>query len=173
MAGRRVTPLARKPASTRWVQAAFFLLGAAALEVLVEQGRLRFFWTPLIIGLAYLAAALAGGKRGGHWPTACALLGWGAAVAWVGHTRPQDIDTAGAYLAGGGAGVLLAGLLARAGFALDVVGLGGAVLGAGLVLALSPRVSALGEAQTYALALLAVAAANVLLGLAARKRRSG
>jgi hypothetical protein len=36
---------------------------------------LRFYWTPLILGITYLAAAAAGGRRGSYWATACVLVG--------------------------------------------------------------------------------------------------
>ena len=159
-----------KPTQVRLLQALAFGLGALALEALVERGSVAFSWTPAIIGLAYLGAAVAGGRDGGHWPTALVLLGWGAVVAWAGETRPQDIDLAGAYLAGGGAGVLAGALLARRGWSVDPLGLGGATVGAGLVLALAPRVDALVEARTFALALLAVALVNAVLALARRRR---
>lgn len=56
-------------------QALLLLAGALALELLVAQGSLRFYWTPLILGIAYLAAAAAGGRRGSYWATACVLVG--------------------------------------------------------------------------------------------------
>jgi hypothetical protein len=161
---------AKKAAGVRFLQAGAFLLGALALEALIERGATPFYWTPLIIGLSYLGAAIAGGTTGGHWPTACVLIGWGAVVAWAGQTRPQDVDLAGAYLAGGGAGVLVAGILLRRGFKVDVIGLGAAAVGAGLVLALASRSDLLVEARTFAIALAVVALVNVALGLAARKR---
>ncbi len=161
---------AKKAADVRFVQAGAFLLGALALEALIERGSTPFYWTPLIIGLSYLAAAIAGGRSGGHWPTACVLLGWGAVVVWIARARPAGIDPAGAYLVGVGAGVLVAGVLLRRGFKVDVVGLGGAAVGAGLVLALASRHDAVGEARTFAIALAMVALVNLALGLAARKR---
>ncbi len=162
---------AAKSADVRLLQAGAFLLGALALEALVERGSTPFYWTPLIIGLSYLAAATVGGRTGGHWPTACVLVGWGAVVAWAGRTRPEGVDLAGAYLAGGGAGVLVAGVLLRRGFNVDVVGLGAAAVGAGLVLALASRHDGLVEARTFAIALAVLALVNVALGLAARGRR--
>ncbi len=161
---------AKKAADVRFVQAGAFLLGALALEALIERGSTPFYWTPLIIGLSYLAAAIAGGRSGGHWPTACVLVGWGAVVVWIARVRPADIDPAGAYLVGVGAGALVAGVLLRRGFKVDVVGLGGAAVGAGLVLALASRHDAVGEARTFAIALAMVALVNLALGLAARKR---
>ncbi len=162
---------ARKPANVRFVQAAAFLLGALALEVLIERGSTPFYWTPLILGLAYLGAAIAGGRTGGHWPTACVVVGWGAVVAWAGATRPEQVDLAGAYLAGGGAGVLVAGVLLRLGFKIEVIGLGATALVAGLVLALAGRDDRLVEARTFAIVLALVAIVNVALGVAARGRR--
>ena len=162
---------AAKSADVRLLQAGAFLLGALALEALVERGSTPFYWVPLIIGLSYLGAAIVGGRTGGHWPTACVLLGWGAVVAWAGQTRPERVDLAGAYLAGGGAGVLVAGLLLRRGFKVDVIGLGAAAVGAGLVLALASRHAGLVEARTFAIALAVLALVNVALGLAARRKR--
>jgi hypothetical protein len=161
---------ATKPADVRFVQAGAFLLGALALEALIERGSTPFYWTPLIIGLSYFAAAVAGGKGGGHWPTACVLIGWGAVVVWIAGARPADIDPGGAYLVGVGAGVLVAGVLLRRGFKVDVVGLGGAAVGAGLLLALAARSDRLVEARTFAIALAVLAIVNVALGLAARRR---
>ena len=161
---------AAKPARVRFVQAAAFLLGALALEALIERGSTPFYWTPLIIGLSYLGAAIAGGKSGGHWPTACVLVGWGAVVVWAALARPVDVNLEGAYLVGAGAGVLVAGVLLRRGFKVDVVGLGVAAVAAGLVLALAARHDAATEARTFAIALAVVALVNVALGLAARKR---
>jgi hypothetical protein len=162
---------AAKSADVRLLQAGAFLLGALALETLVERGSTPFYWTPLIIGLSYLGAAILGGRTGGHWPTACVLVGWGAVVAWAGRTRPEGVDLAGAYLAGGGAGVIVAGVLLRRGFKIDVTGLGAAAVGAGLVLALASRHDGLVEARTFAIALAVLALVNVALGLAARRKR--
>lgn len=159
-----------KSTETRLIQAGAFLIGAVALYVLVEKGSTKFYFTPLIIGLSYLAAAVAGGRKGGHWPTAMVLVGWGAVVVWAGESRP-DLDTSGLYLAGAGAGVLVAGILSRLGFVIDVIGLGGAALGAGLILAFSGKVDQFVEAKWFALVLAIVAAVNLALALAARGRR--
>jgi hypothetical protein len=159
-----------KSADTRFIQAGAFALGALALYLLIDRGSLKFYWTPGTIGVAYLLAAIAGGKRGGHWPTALVLVGWGAVVIWVGETRPANLDIAGLYFAGGGAGVLVAGLLHRLGFAIDVIGLGLAALFAGLVLAFSGRVDQFVDAGFYALLLALVAVVNVALGFMARRR---
>lgn len=159
---------AAKPADVRLLQGIAFLLGALALDVLIQRGATPFFWTPFVLGVTYLAAALAGGRTGGHWPTACVLLGWGTVVAWAGETRPEDVDLAGAYLAGGGIGVLVAGVLARRGFTVDVIGLGASAVLAGSILAFSGRSDALVEARTYAIAVAAVGVVNLALAVRAR-----
>ena len=152
-----------KPPLTRIAQAVALLAGALVLVAVIHPDDARFFWTPLVLGLAYLAAAAAGGRHGGHWATACVLTGWGAAVGLVGTTRPE-LDTSGLYLAGAGLGALAGLVLARAGFAVDPMGLAGTIAVAGLILALSTRSpDLLGDARTYAAALAAVALANFAL----------
>lgn len=153
-----------KPRHVRLRQALALLAGAVTLELLVGRGALAFFWTPLIVGVTYLAAALAGGRTGGHWATACVLIGWGVAVLWVGEARPE-LDTSGVYLVGAGLGAAAGVALARAGFVVASAGLAATVAGAGILLALSPRVSALDEGRTFALALGVVALVNLALAL--------
>ena len=156
-----------KTTETRLLQALAFGIGALALYLLVEQERTKFYWTPLIIGLSYLGAAAVGGRQGGHWPTALVLVGWGSVVVWNARTSPE-LDTAGLYLAGGGLGVLVAGILLRAGFKIDVIGLGGSAVAAGLVLAFSGKVDYFVQGGFFAILLAIVAAVNVALALAAR-----
>jgi len=156
-----------KPAATRVAQAALLLVGALCLELLVVPDDRRFYWTPLIVGLAYLAAAVSGGRTGGHWATACALTGWGAAVVLVGAVHP-DLDTAGLYLAGAGLGTAAGVLIQRAGFEVSVLGLAVTVAVGGLVLAFTTRApGVLEDARTYAVLLALVALVN--LALAARE----
>ena len=145
--------------------------GAVALEVLVARGSTPFYWTPLIIGLAYLAAAAFGGRTGGHWPTATVLCGWGLAVVIAGSARP-DLDTAGLYLAGAGVGASVGVVLSRAGFEFEPLGATVTVAAAGFVLALAPRVDALVDAQTFAILLGLVALVNLLLGVRAQRAES-
>ncbi len=143
-----------------------FLAGAVALNVTVVPDDRRFYWTPLVIGLAYLAAAAAGGRRGGHWATACVLVGWGAAVVLAGAARP-DLDIAGLYMAGSGLGAVVGLLLRRAGVDVDPLGLAVAITAGGLILTFAAQApSVLEEARTYVGLLALVAVAN--LALAAR-----
>ncbi|MBA2517897.1 MAG: hypothetical protein H0V22_11410, partial [Solirubrobacterales bacterium] len=64
-----------KAAGVRVNQAVVLLAGAVFLVAVVAPDDRRFYWTPLTIGLTYLGAAIVGGRRGGHWATACALTG--------------------------------------------------------------------------------------------------
>lgn len=158
-----------KSGAVRIAQGLALAGGAVALELLVVRGDAPFYWTPLTIGLAYLVAAALGGRSGGHWATATVLCGWGLAVVWAGAGRP-DLDIAGLYLAGAGAGASAGLLLRRAGFEVDALGAAATVAAAGLVLALAPQVGELEDARTYAVALGLVALVNLLLG--ARAERS-
>lgn len=166
----RAVDEARAP-RVRVRQGLLLLTGALALELLVGQGPLHFYWTPLIVGLSYLAAAAVGGRTGGYWATACVLTGWGLAVVAIGSAHPQNIDLAGAYLFGAGAGALAGSLLPRARFDVSQVGVAATVAASGLVLGLSPRASTLDDARTYALAIGAVGVINIALGAFGARRR--
>ncbi|MGH2968251.1 MAG: hypothetical protein ACRDK0_04180, partial [Solirubrobacteraceae bacterium] len=76
--------MASKAPDIRMNQAVLLLAGAVFLVVVVAPDDARFYWTPLILGVAYLGAAIAGGRDGGHWATACALTGWGSAALFAG-----------------------------------------------------------------------------------------
>jgi len=146
------------------VQGALFAGGAAALQISAGAGRIDFFWTPLILGVVYLLAAVVDGPLGGYWATALGLTGWGLSVALMGELRPVDVDVAGAYLVGAGLAVAAAALLRSRGYAVSDAGLGLTIIGGGLALALSPRSDALVDATTYAIGLAVVAAVNLALG---------
>src|SRR5687767_12990850 len=139
-------------------QGAIFLGGALVYPLLV-YGPLDFDWTPLLIGLVYLLAALAGGREGGFWPTACVLCGWGVAVVLV---READLETseAAATLAGAGAGVVVAGLVGG-----DVVSAGLVALAAGLLYALQDPLDVVLEPELWTIVLGLVGAANVLMAV--------
>lgn len=159
----------RIPGAQRARQGVLLIAGAGALELLVARGSLEFFWTPLVLGLAYLAAALAGGRNGSYWATAPVLVGWGGVVVWLNELKP-DVSAPAAYAFGMGLGVLLAAAVARTGQRVDLLGCGVTAAGAGLVFMLQPQVSELGQATTYAEALVVVGAANLVLAASARRR---
>lgn len=158
----------KKTGTVRISQGLALAGGAVALELLLARGDTPFYWTPLVIGLAYLAAAALGGRTGGHWATASVLCGWGLAVVWAGSGQP-DLDIAGLYLAGAGIGGTAGLLLGRAGFDVDPLGIAVTVAGAGLLLALAPQAAELEQARTYALLLGLVALVNLLLGAGAQR----
>jgi len=150
----------------RVVQGVLLGGGAALLAVTAGGDRIPFYWTPLILGLTYLVAAIVDGPRGGYWATALGLTGWGLAVVYVGEARPTDIDTAGAYLAGAGLAGVVAAVLRRRGFLISDLGFAATVALGGVTLALTPQASGtLDDATTYAIALGAVGVLNMAGGV--------
>lgn len=153
-----------RPAALRLRQGLVLLAGAVIFALVVGAEEDRFSLVPLGLGLAYLAAAAAGGRRGGYWATAVVLVGWGAAVVWVSEGNPE-LDTAGLYLLGAGLGAVAGVLLARAGFAVDPLGLAATVALGGLALAFAPQwPEVLEEARTYAILVGAVGLVHAVLG---------
>lgn len=160
-------PLAERTPDQRLRQGGALLVGALIMLLVLGDDGAKFFYVPLALGLVYLAAAALGGRQGGYWATAVVLLGWGAAVVFAREARP-DVDIAGLYLAGAGLGAVAGALMARAGFAVDALGLAGTIVLAGAILALSGQVDAFVEARTFALAVGAVGLFNVVLGAVRR-----
>ena len=155
-------------------QGLLLLVGALALDLLVAGGTLDFFWTPLIIGVTYLAAASSGGRAGSYWATACVLTGWGLAVVFIGEVKPTDIDTSGAYLFGAGIGSVVGLMLMQARFAVSAMGLAATVAAAGLLLALSAAFpDVLEDARTYAALIGLVGLVNVVLGVMPEREGRG
>ena len=139
------------------------IVGAIVIVIAIGDSSSGFYWTPLSLGLIYLAAALAGGPRGSYWATAVVLVGWGTAVVIVRQFTPA-LDTSGLYLLGAGVGATVGMVLARRGFAVDPTGMTVTLALGGLVLSLLPRdPSLLGDARLYAVLIAAVGAVNLLL----------
>jgi hypothetical protein len=150
-------------------QGAILIVGAIVVAVAIGNSSNGFYYTPLALGLTYLAGALAGGSQGSYWATAATLVGWGAAVVLVRQAHPH-LDGSGLYLAGAGIGASVAMLLARRGFAVNPLGVTATVAVAGALLTFEPRWhTVLGDARYYALFLAVVGVAN--LALAARGDR--
>lgn len=145
------------------MQGALLVVGAILLALVVGEDGARFYLVPLSLGLVYLAAALAGGPRGGYWATALVLLGVGIAVVVVERAKPE-LDGSGLYLLGAGAGALLGAVLARRGVAVDPIGAAATVLLLGLALALTRQVDQLEETRTYAVLVGLVGILNVAAG---------
>ena len=142
-------------------RAILLLAGAAFLIVMVAPDDDRFYWTPLVLGLSFLAAAGAGPRTSGPWGPACVLVGWGAAVVFVRLAEP-DLDTSGVYLAGAGAGVMAGTELARRGFAVDHTALAATVVVGGALLALSTVADVFADARAYAALLGALGVAQLV-----------
>lgn len=162
----------QRSAQLRRRQGLVLLLGAVGFFLLVGTGGDAFFWTPLGIGLVYLAAAAAGGPTGGYWATAFVLCGWGVAVAYARQARP-DLDIGGLYLLGAGLGASAALAASRVGVRADPLGATATVAATGLILAFSGKWSVLTEARTYALLVGAVGLVNVVWGLLADREEGG
>lgn len=144
------------------------LLAGAVVYALLVYGPLEFLWTPLLLGLAYLGAAAAGGRRGGLWATALVLTGWGLLVV-VSNKLEVGVSTADGYLIGVGAAALVGGLLARSGFSVDLIGIGGTALIAGVAHSFAGEpVAALVEPWPYVALLAVVGTVNLALALAPR-----
>ncbi len=153
------------PRALRLRQSAILLAGAVVIVVVIGGSHSGFYWTPLTLGLVYLAGALAGGRQGSYWATAVVLVGWGAAVACV-HEFTPDLDTAGVYLAGAGLGTIVGVLLARRGFDVEPLGMAATITIGGVLLSVEPRLSSvLGDARYYALFLAVVGVINLAIGL--------
>lgn len=145
-------------------QGVILLIGAIVIVLSIGSSPTGFYWTPLALGLVYLAGALSGGPQGSYWATAVVLIGWGAAVVVVRQLNP-NLDTSGLYLLGAGLGATTGMLLSRRGFAVDPLGMTLTIAVGGGALALESRYgSVLGDARFYALLLGAVGLVNVLLG---------
>ncbi len=161
---------AGKPVDVRVRQIICFLAGALAMELLVDQGEVRFYWTPLILGVTYLAAAIVGGRDGGHWSGATALTGWGLVVAYAGYERPQDIDISGLYILGIGVTFAVGAAVAARGWPISTVSLGITLGIVGGILAFSGKVDQFVDGRWYVYLLAAVAAANALAAAMALRR---
>jgi len=154
---------AAKPPAVRLRQGLALLGGAGVVELLLGVGPLGFFWTPLLVGLAYLAAAALGGRANGHWATAVVLVAFGAVVVLL-HEVNTGINPPAGYLLAVGLGGMAAAALAPRGFSVDALGVAGAIAAAGLFLFLvDDYPSVLGRAEAYAVLLALVGAANVAL----------
>jgi len=144
------------------------LLAGAVVYALLVYGPLQFYWTPLLLGLAYLGAAAAGGRRGGLWATAVVLTGWGVGVL-LATKLPDSVSSGDGYLMGIGGAIVVAGVLARGGFAIDLLSVGGTVLIAGILHnAAGDPVQALVKPWPYVALLAGVGALNLVLALAPR-----
>ena len=121
-------------------RAPLLLLGAVAVVALVGDDRpLGFLWLPLVTGLAYLAAAVAGGRDPALWGPACVVTGFGlGAVLTVDGPLGGQLFSP-VVLTAVGAGAVVAMLLPRAGIPVDGLSVAAAVLLSGVFFLLSER----------------------------------
>lgn len=160
----RAVPERPKAPSVRARQAAAFGIGAVVYLLWTGVDGQRFRWTPFVIGLVYLAAAVLGGRRGGHWATGCVLTAWGASVLLYDELA-TSVGPGVFYAVGLAVGAGVAAALWRRGFSAAPQGIIGAVAGALIFLELEPRATVLGETTLYAGLLAAVAAVNLALAV--------
>lgn len=70
---------ALEPARARRLRGAVLLLGAMVLLFTVKPiGPLGYAWVPVLTGLAFLLAAVAGGRRSALWGPGLLITAWGA-----------------------------------------------------------------------------------------------
>lgn len=148
-------------------QGAALLAAAGTFALAFSALDLEFWWIPLGVGLAYLAAAAVGGKDGSYWATAATVTGWGLAVAWLNVAEP-DVGAPAAQVFGIGVGALAAAGLQRLGFAADLLGVAATAALVGFAFMLESKASWLIDWQTYAVALAAIGLFNLVWSRAAR-----
>lgn len=99
------------------------LAGALVMEFVIQQQVLRFYWTPLIVGLTYLAAAMVAGRRAALWAPGIVTTCWGISVL-LGVHGAITIDSALSYEIAGAIGIVIAlALRAAIGLAAGPIGL--------------------------------------------------
>ena len=119
------------PATRRWRWVPV-LIGAIVVSLAGDPaGVLPFYATPLILGLTYLAAAVAGGRSATMWAPGLVITVWGAGVVAV-FSDTITADFTSVAVTALGIGATAAALLGRIGFRVDALAVGLSVLFAGL-----------------------------------------
>lgn len=83
------------------------IAGALVMELVIQQQVIKFYYTPLIIGLTYLAAAALAGRKGALWAPGIVTSCWGIAVI-LGVKNVVTLDSKASYLIAGAIGVAIA-----------------------------------------------------------------
>lgn len=157
------------PIALRWVPV---LAGALVLSLLLAPvGPVPFYFTPLVLGLTYTAAAFLGGRGGTLWAPAVIITFWGIAVALeFSHTTHADFTSVAVTALGAGATV--AALLGRLGVRTEPLAIGLTVLGAGFFeLLASLGVGILGNGWFYGVLLGIWVIADLTSSSPLRRRR--
>jgi hypothetical protein len=135
----------------RWVPV---LVGALVVSLALKPvGPVPFYFTPLVLGLTYLAAAATTGRQGTLWGPGCIITLWGVAVALeFSHTTHADFTSVAVTALGAGATV--AALLGRFGVRTDPLAIALSVLFAGVTeLVDAQGVAILGRGWLYGIVL--------------------
>ncbi|MCU1693116.1 MAG: hypothetical protein JWM64_2207 [Frankiales bacterium] len=155
-------------------RAAVLAAGAVLVYLLLDRGTAPFGDTPLLVGLVYLAAAVAGGRGGALWAPGCVVAGWGLANVALAEPAFADlrVPESAAHMVGIGIGVVALAGLERAGVRSSTTSVGLSVLLSGVIFAMQRGQGyvLLNDGRGYALLLLAYAAAELVVVTIARKR---
>lgn len=155
---------------TRRLQGAVLLAGAVVFYVLLERADIGFHWTPLVLGLVYLVAALLGGPGGSYWSTAIVLTVFGLGPV-ARFEYDADFSVASIYVVALGLAVLLAAQLAERGFAITQTAVGATIVALGVVFAFQGKLDVVSEPLLYAGFLAAVGTARLVAGGRTQARR--
>ncbi len=109
---------------------AVLLVGAAVLLLLVDVGGVRYYWVPLMLGVTYLLAAVAGRSTGPLWAPGWVLSVVGLTEAlWFQANRPADsFELAQLTLLAAGTGAVIAVAMSAVGVRVSTMSLALAVL---------------------------------------------
>lgn len=142
--------------SARRRRGAALLGGTVLLALLLGTEALPFYWLPTLSGVAYLAGAAAGGRRGALWAPGLMVTGWGIAALLLFEGAIPGSYTAPAFLLGLGIGGVVAAALHQARI-IEVSPLGVAVTlvvsGVFLALEVAGTAGIAGNAYPYAVLL--------------------
>ena len=154
---------------------AIVLAVAAVILYLLLKGNIAdFVDVPLMVGLSYLAAAVAGGRGGSLWAPGLVVTGWGLGEEALARDWFPSLQTpeSAAHMVGIGVGVIALGLLARLRVQVSLLSVGIAIVLSGLIF-IGQRgkgYASLNEASGYAALLLAFAGIELTTHVARRLR---
>lgn len=135
--------------NARRIQGAVLLAGAVVTYLLLERAEVGFHWTPFILGVVYLVAALVGGPGGSYWSTAVVLTVFG--LGPIARFEYQaDFSAGSLYVIALGAAVLLAAQMAERGFAITATAVGATILALGVVFAEQTHLDVVTDPLLYA-----------------------
>lgn len=155
-------------------RALVLVAGAVAVYLLLDRGSAPFGDTPLLVGLVYLAAAVAGGRGGALWAPGFVVTGWGLANVALARPELRDLHApeSAAHMVGIGLGVLALAGAERAGVRSSTASVALSVLLSGVLFVLQrgQGYALLNDGRGYALLLLAYAAAELVVVQVSRRR---